>query len=217
MAEEYANEVLKASLEVFFNPYLEAYRERVNTLYFDEHKESSSFQYMKPVKLTVLLRGENTHLIFSSDFKDNISFIECSKMESKVFQQLSSSSSKVKDSFIKSISGLEKYLFELHYSQLGEYAGIAFSTGNRGSLSEQSKILGIEEADNHFSGYELEKALEKVITPNTTLTIVNTDEILERVNDSSFQYEFGESAKAYSAGMYLAAAATGGMRKGACA
>ena len=78
-------------------------------------------------------------------------------------------------------------------------------------MADRAKEWGVNKADDDYSTYKLSKALEKAISPPIELTTVNTEEILDRVKDPAFRYEFGESAKAYNAGLYLAAASIAGI------
>lgn len=209
--KRYETDELKEGLKLFFQPYLEGYRKRVNEIYTVENDESSSFSYMKPVRLHVLLRDKNTHLIFTSADVDEIEFFDFNETSREEFEKLSSSSEKIKDDFIKSIIGTDNYLAHQRLSQLGEFGGISFAKGNQHTLSNRSRQWGIEKADSHYNNYRFSLAFEKSLIPSSELIVVDTEKILERVPDPSFQYEFGESAKAYNAGLYLAAASTGGL------
>ncbi|RKD20997.1 hypothetical protein BEP19_15045 [Ammoniphilus oxalaticus] len=211
MRKSYGNEELEEGFRIFFKPYLEGYRERVNTLYPDEHADSDIFTYMKPVHLHVLLHDSDTHLLFARDEEDGLTFIDCMAIDEDEFDHISSSSDKLMNKFVYSVSGLNDYLTVFHFSRLGEYAGISFSESNRGTLVGSARKWGVEKADDHYSAYKFSKALERAISPSIELATINTDEVLERVQDPSFQYEFGESAKAYNAGLYLAAASTAGI------
>lgn len=74
VARRISSEEVKVGLEVFFQPYLEGYRERINNLYPDEHLESDTFVYMQPVHLYVFLRGGDTHLLFAKGESDKLIF-----------------------------------------------------------------------------------------------------------------------------------------------
>lgn len=211
MSEGRINGDLKRGFQLFFKPYLEGYRERVNTLYSDEHTTSTVFTYMKPIHLQVLLRDRYTYLLFSKCNEDKLSFIDCTEIIESEFDLLSSKSDKLKNNFIESLVGLNDYIDAFHFARLGEFAGVSFTRSNSENLPASSKKWGVNKADDDYNSYNLGLALEKAFSPSIELTTVNTDEILERIQDPAFQYEFGESAKAYNAGLYLAAASTGGI------
>ena len=203
---------LKEGIAVFFPIYLEAYREHVHSLYPLEHKECGSFSFMNPIYLFVLLRSHNTHLIFTNgDSIDRVSFIDPADIEVDEFEKLSSSSRKTKKAYIDSIIGEKDCIEDIKISAIVEHGTFAFKSVNREYLLEASKKWGIEKADEHYQTYLFTKALENALNPNTELTVVDTDDILQRVQNHAFQYEFGESAKAYNAGLYLAAASTAGI------
>lgn len=202
---------LEEGFKIFYKAYLEGYRNRVLKVYLDESSKGDSFKYMKPVHFNVLLRDKDTHLIISKSEEDLLSFIDVNEMDREKFNQLASGSVKLRREFIKSVTKLDDYLDELHFNDLGRLAGLTFAQPNQLHLAESSKEWGAAMADWHYNQHLLTEALEKIVSPSINLTVVNTDEILERVNDLSFQYEFGESAKAYNAGLYLAAASTGGL------
>lgn len=203
------NEELRKGISLFLGPYLKSYRERVNALYSEEHANSNIFTYMKPISLYVLLRDKDTHLLFIEGEKDELRFIDCN--ENSNFQQISSRSEKLVKMFITELTGIDDYLAVFPYYNLGEFGSVAFSEANRGNLQKRAERWGANKADSDYDSYGLVKAIEKATTPLTTLSVVDTDEILKNVQDPSFQYEFGESAKAYNAGLYLAAASTAGI------
>lgn len=211
MTKSRKNEELREGLPLFLEPYLEGYRERVNVLYSHEHANSGVFTYMKSIHLYILLRDSDTHLLFAEDDKDDITLIDCTEADKSVFDQIYSKSDKVEGKYINSLTGLDTHLTVFPFYQLGEHAGVSFSEGNRDFMIASAKKWGFDKADEDYNAYKLGKALEKIISPSAELAAVNTDEILERVKDPAFRYEFGESAKAYNAGLYLAAAATGGI------
>ncbi|MEO4053415.1 hypothetical protein [Solibacillus sp. CAU 1738] len=206
------NEGLKNGFNMFFSPYLEGYRNRVNELYADEYRENrESFFFMNPVKLHVLLNDMNTHLVLSENDVDQIGFIDCKDMQHEEFSVLRKGPEKLKIEFIKSEFSITEYITDFHYYDLGEYAGLMFNEVNHGGLIERSKVWGIENADSHEMNYRFNKALQSAFEPSTLLSDLNTDLIIEKVNTPSFAYEFGESVKAYNAGIYLAASTTGGI------
>ncbi|MGR6904766.1 DUF4145 domain-containing protein [Lysinibacillus sp. BSL11] len=204
-------EELKEGFRVFFPPYLEGYRSRVNELYMEEHKNSDSFYFMDPVKLFVLLYEKNTQLLFSESDEDQIVFIDCSHISNEEFSLLTNGSEKLKKRFIKSLLNVDEYHVDIPFYNLGEWAGIAFSNGNRDSLIDLSYRWGTHLADSHENLYRFSKAFNSAIIPSTELGNIDTNVIIQKVNDPTFEYEFGESVKAYNSGLYLAAAATGGI------
>lgn len=211
VARRKSSEEVKIGLEVFFQSYLEGYRERVNNLYPDEYSESNSFVYMQPIHLYVFLRGDHTHLLFANGESDKLIFKDCDGIDNNEFDYLSKGPDKLKQQFIQSHLELEDYITVFPFPRLGEWAGVSFTKTNLESLPNSSRNWGIKQADDHYDDYRLVKSLEKALATSSDLNVVNTDDILKRVKDPSFQYEFGESAKAYNAGLYLAAAATGGI------
>lgn len=206
------NEELIEGLEMFFSPYLGGYRNRVNELYADEYNESNdSFYFMNPVKLHVLLNGKNTYLVFTKNDEDQMVFIDCTDIPHEDFTLLFKGPEKLKNKFLRDEFNLTENLSNFPYTSLGKHAGLIFSKPNHGSLIERSLLWGIKKADTHETNYRFSKAFQEALQPSVKLSDINTDLIVEKVNNPSFEYEFGESVKAYNAEIFLAAATTGGI------
>ncbi|KOY81541.1 hypothetical protein I6G82_08585 [Lysinibacillus macroides] len=204
-------EELTEGLKTFFPPYLEGYRTRVNELYMEEHKNSDSFYFMNPVKLYILLHEKNTHLLFSENNEDQIVFIDCSHISSEEFSVLKNGPDKLKYRFIKELLDIDEYHVDIPFYNLGKWAGVAFTNDNRGTLVDRSNRWGTHLADSHEKDYRFNKAFRSAIIPSTELEDIDTNVIIQKVNNPTFEYEFGESVKAYNSGLYLAAASTGGI------
>lgn len=205
------NDVLKNGFEIFFKPFLDGYRDRVNSIYSEENEISSCFEFMKPVELHVLLRTTDTYLVFVRGETDKLIFHDCSDIPASEYLCLGDNISKFVKSFLSKNFDINEYLEKTHYYRIGNDSSLIFEQYNIHLLPERSKEWGRNYADNHYHAYELERILIDITKPSTSLLVVDTEEILKRVKDPSFQYEFGESAKAYNNGLYLAAAATAGI------
>ncbi|MEK4425468.1 hypothetical protein [Solibacillus sp. FSL K6-1523] len=72
-----------------------------------------------------------------------------------------------------------------------------------GDLTEMGQIKGREFAYLHNDTFVKEK--------KDRFNVFGLEEIVYKINSPSFEYELGESIKTYKSGLYLAAAATGGI------
>lgn len=206
-----SNEELQKALKILFPVYLNSYREHVTEVYKEEYEEAGNniFNFMQPVKCIVLMHGNNSYLLFYKNEKDELLFKDCTSIELSDFDVLSERLSKFKKKFIQDTLQLDlDFISSLKLSDFVKYGALGLRSPDLNSISKSSGIHG---ADEDYKTYELNKALEQIIIPSSKTEIVDTASVLQKVNDPSFQYEFEESIKAYNAGLYLAAAATGGI------
>ncbi len=157
------------------------------------------------------MHDKRIHFIFSKNPTDDLVIKDLSELPTHEFRVLESGPEKLKRAFIESNVGLGDYLDEHPHYQSGKSASIVFRKVNNELLPKHSIAWGKAKADWHNNEYDLMNALQEMTKPSKKLENFSVDDIFGRVNDPSFHYEFEESVKAYNAGLYLAAAATGGI------
>ncbi|MCL1701584.1 hypothetical protein [Lysinibacillus sp. Bpr_S20] len=204
-----SNDEIKKGYEIIFQPFLESYRDRVNELYLDEYNDQGdTFIYMEPIKLCLLLSEHNSYVVIARSERDEFITLPPSQ-ENYEFSQ---NPEKLKIKFIKEQLQIDSFLDYTQYFAFLKYiGGDFFKESYHQNLFEEAKSNGISTADSHASQYEYYKSLNALLAPKVALDVIDLEIILSKVNNPSFRYEFEESIKAYNAGLYLAAAATGGI------
>lgn len=211
MKRNASKEFIEPNLKIALPIYLADYRKHVESIYKEEYSEAGSkiFKFMQPVKAIVLMHDKDTHILFYNNHVDEISFKDCSHIPFEELDVINSTDSKFKRIFITDILNLDtKYVSSINLNNFIEYGAIGLMQPHFESIASDS---GVAMANDHYNDYEFVKAFEKAIVPSNKTNVVDTELILNKVKDPSFQYEFEESIKAYNVGLYLAAAATGGI------
>ncbi len=197
---------LRERIEFTFPVYLKGYRDRVEKLYSSEHEVSEYFSLMSPIKLIVLLKNYFTHVIFVKSEVDSIEIMDCTCYSENEMAVLVDGPPKLKADFLNNKFNIVHYLEIMRYFEF--INKIMLST--KENLNDFAYREGCQKADSHNLAYTFSLAVKEVVKPTIKTSVLNTDEIIEKVNDLSFQYEFGESVKSYNCELYFAAASAGG-------
>lgn len=211
MKASVSNEFIEEKLKIIFPTILTSYRECVESTFKEEFSEVGFdiFVFMQPVKAIVLIHERNTHILFYKHETDEISFMDCTHIPLVQFYDIDDNDSKFKRNLIKDILLLDlEYVASISLVNFIEFGVIALKQSNLEKIASES---GVSIANKHYKDYELSKAFKKAFTPSSKTQTIDTELIIQTVNNPSFTYEFGESVKAYNSKLYLAAAATSGI------
>ena len=197
------------SMQFFSERFLSVYREYV-TIHFKEFYENypEYFPFMKPIEWKVVFNNRSidnylyvstsdTFAIFNNQFN--------TLGESRVFQQMPKFKQKEKIAEILSVSEDPKELFQVKYGFPAQaiIADKNHVTKDPSDMPKMGEIKGREFAELHGEKARSEKY--------ELFNLFGLDELIQKIDSPSFEYEIGESIKAYKNNLYLAAGATGGI------
>lgn len=199
----------KESMQFFSERFLFVYREYV-TVHFKEYYETfpEYFPFMKPIEWKVVFNNssiDNYLYISTSDTFSTFSNQFSTLGESRAFYQMPKFTQKEKIAEILSVSEAPKEFFQVKYGFPAQaiIADKDHVTKDPSDMPKIGEIMGREFAELHGEKARAEKY--------ELFNLFGLDELIQKIDSPSFEYELGESIKAYRSGLYLAAAATAGI------
>lgn len=197
------------SMQAFNERFLAVYREYVNEHYQELYEAYPKyFPFMQPIDWKVVFNNRsidnylfegsaNTFATFSNQFT--------TLGESRVFHRLPSfkQNEKIAELLTASVDHIEVFQVKYGFTAPAIVLDDDYVTEDPNDMPRMGEIKGREFAELHGEKARLEKY--------ELFNLFGLDELIQKINSPSFEYELGESIKSYKNGLYLAAGATGGI------
>lgn len=201
-------EQLQQYLELFFKDYTEIVGEKYHEEY-STHKDS--FLFMNPFTMYFIQKDSFNYCVFSYSEEIKVSFVDCTNETVEDLEILNTALFKQRETFMYDKLKLPISFSDMPLHNFIKNGLLIFNEHNFERLPEHVYRNADSFARQHAETYYLTKTLDSILKPSLQLENIDFTTIIENVKDPSFQYEFEESVKAYNTGIYLAAAAAGGI------
>lgn len=197
------------SIEILSKEFLNEYRNRVNEYYNDIYKfHKDCFPFMYNVKITsVCFNNKLYNIIARSDTNSDVFCAKYKYLSNDEFLKFENSPTRVQDKELLYFIGEKAYISIIN----GILPDNCIYPTDLSYCKYLIKKEASYEADRDYNSIQLSNSLEKLSKSYNDLSnfnVLNLDTIFVNVNDDEFKYELEESAKAYNAELYLAAATT---------
>ncbi len=193
--------------ELFFHKYLEGYRNRVSQYYLEKYeKHPSSFKLMGGTGLIVVhLLSDSFFFFFRSEAEDYVKSVVASEDQNEKYNSMIGAPDHIRLECLSEIGQIDSgsILSEKKLSNIGSNAWTYFRNINHVNLPNASYTWGGEAADLEYLFHNFNQSLIAHKAPKADFHLFDISQIVSKVNDEDFQYEYEEAIKAYNAGLYL--------------
>lgn len=193
----------------FAENFLHTYRSYIRDYFIEEYTESpESFPLMEPVYWSVLFRNrsiENRLYKNQEDVTYSRIFQFDTVGESRDFHRLPDHIQRERIATLIDKADTPLLTFEVRYGMIADSitGDPDYVTKNPDDMPEMGTIRGREFAKQHSENYQKRK--------KERFNLYGLETLVPQVGSPSFEYELSESIASHRQGLYLAAAATGGI------